>query len=1162
MHMRHRVFLIFLAAMLLFSAAAQAAFAIPADNGQPQPEIVPHETAGRLSEHERRILTHSSDGSIGLQHFDHDFVQHPNEVIEIAVQFVTPSAVALRLAYQEEHPHIRALSEEVFEAQALEAHAAFEEQLWSLNPVRALSSDAPEIFSEHHRLFNGVFMRVPAHMAAQIAQLPEVFSVSPNARISVPDPVEDDVWVDWGADDFMRASLELFDMPYIHDTMGIRGAGVRVAVLDTGVDYNHPRLQPYRCPASGQIRGQNFTTDDSNYLMDNHGHGTHVSGTVIALAPDVELWHYKVLNNYGHGYFDWIISGMEAAHKDNMQVINLSLGAWAWNVLSPLCVAANLAVLDGIVVVIAAGNSGPACRSVDSPGLASLPITVASGTAGGENEYGDTVSIWSSRGPSLRIHHIKPDVTAPGEGIVSTSLNGSYQLDSGTSMAAPHIAGVAALLLETHPAAPPYEVKARIMNTARPLADVDYNADSVFAVGAGFVQPLQALTTEAFATVRHDIPWQDGEERFWREETMSSLSFGRISFEETNSRPMTVTIHNPGSGTWVPRVELYSHSDEWISLYLIDSDTGGGSHTFTYQLQLAEPYWVGFLEGNVIFTNGVQSITLPIAGMFWPSYRAIDLAPWPPNSPWWPLYPFMEDYDFGRAVIGYDSHRGRSFYIRSVGNMPTGELSVTLSGTGAEAFVLSQTVVPCLYIWDKELVTVTPRTGLGPGVYEATLTVSGEELGYRSFDVRFQVDVYAESRLELNVDQVLDLGTIRVDGGWRFAGDILVTNAGNQPTGEISLSLSGTHADHFYLGAFCGWDIAWHSSLISAPSLESAQTAEFLVIIHGESPVGSYTATVTVSAENPDIPPQSFEVRFEVVPTYSMQVVSNADHSFGVVPPGHRPRYHTVQLIVPRGMILDHPVIITLTGENPEAFEPSHTVIYLLGFWDEPFFLDIRTYPMLPEGLYTATVTIEGPDDIFESFDLQLRVQYANPFVDVLPHHWFYDYVRFTYLSDIMTGVSDTHFNPEHTFSRAMAAVILHRMAGGYHTWGAIPFTDVHEGQWFREAVVWAAGRGIIHGVGEDRFDPHAPVTREQFAVMLYRYAPWLGIDVSLPEGFDLSGFSDYAQVSDWALEAMRWAVYHELILGYDGKLYPGGTASRAQCAAIVYRFFDTFGYG
>ncbi|MCL2588721.1 MAG: S8 family serine peptidase, partial [Oscillospiraceae bacterium] len=393
---------------------------------------------------------------IGLQGFEDGWDSNPDALIEIAVQFMTPSAVALRLEYEEELLHadyLRPLLESISERQALTAHDEFQAQIAPLTSARNM--EQIEVLSEHYSLFNGVFLRVPVHTVEWIAQRPEVFSVTPNTRI-VLNNVPAASYVDTIAASFVinprfvQESRALFHMDYIHNVMGITGDGIRVAVLDSGVDYTHPELVRFQDPETGRIRGINFSNADGgdpDIIMDRLGHGTHVTGIVAAMAPNVELWHYKVFDNQGRGDISGLIGAMEAAHEEGVDVINLSLGIPNdMNPFQPLNMTVNLLVLDGIVVVTAAGNFGT--NGVVSPSLAGLPISVASGTAGGRNQTRDTISSNSSRGANHMTSHIVVDITAPGQGIYSAWPGGRNRLDNGTSMAAPHIAGIVALLLE------------------------------------------------------------------------------------------------------------------------------------------------------------------------------------------------------------------------------------------------------------------------------------------------------------------------------------------------------------------------------------------------------------------------------------------------------------------------------------------------------------------------------------------------------------------------------------------------------------------------------------------------------------------------------------------------------------------------------------------
>ena len=179
-----------------------------------------------------------------------------------------------------------------------------------------------------------------------------------------------------------------------------------------------------------------------------------------------------------------------------------------------------------------------------------------------------------------------------------------------------------------------------------------------------------------------------------------------------------------------------------------------------------------------------------------------------------------------------------------------------------------------------------------------------------------------------------------------------------------------------------------------------------------------------------------------------------------------------------------------------------------------------------------------------------------NVFTDVGENMWYSDAVRFVTAEGIMRGISDTTFSPYGTMSRAMIATTLYRLAGEPAVAFASVFHDVSEGAWFSDAVIWASNNQIVNGVGGGRFAPDDHVTREQIATLLFRFAAFLGMDVNVPGHVDLSQYNDRSQISTWALESMTWAVYRGLIMGYNRTtLAPRNTATRAQCAMILYRF-------
>ena len=174
-------------------------------------------------------------------------------------------------------------------------------------------------------------------------------------------------------------------------------------------------------------------------------------------------------------------------------------------------------------------------------------------------------------------------------------------------------------------------------------------------------------------------------------------------------------------------------------------------------------------------------------------------------------------------------------------------------------------------------------------------------------------------------------------------------------------------------------------------------------------------------------------------------------------------------------------------------------------------------------------------------------------FTDVPAGHWASEAVSFVAGRGIFTGTSATTFSPDMVMSRAMLATVLWRMEGQPASTAANPFTDVPAGQWYTNAVIWAAEEGVVKGIGNNLFDPNGLITREQMATMLYRYAGSPAVT-----GSALSGYGDQAQVSDFAVDGMEWAVSQGIITGKAGNLLdPQGGATRAEVATMLMRYIQ-----
>ena len=182
------------------------------------------------------------------------------------------------------------------------------------------------------------------------------------------------------------------------------------------------------------------------------------------------------------------------------------------------------------------------------------------------------------------------------------------------------------------------------------------------------------------------------------------------------------------------------------------------------------------------------------------------------------------------------------------------------------------------------------------------------------------------------------------------------------------------------------------------------------------------------------------------------------------------------------------------------------------------------------------------------------------PFGDVDDGDWFADAVRFVYENGMMNGTGDTTFAPDLTTSRSMIVTILYRLEGEPVVDDAMDFTDVAGDAWYTDAVLWAAGEGIVGGYGDGLFGSDDPVTREQLAAILYRYAVYKGYDVSIGEDTNLLSYTDIADLSEYAIPAMQWACGAGIVNGTsESTLTPQGEATRAQVAVMLERFCEQY---
>lgn len=753
-----------------------------------------------------------------------------DEVISVIVEFVSKP-----LAVNSEESLF-----DLSDSKVERDHRVFKDFLG--NVPKAYSDTKMEIKKEYYTVFNGVAMDIKSSSLEWLIKCDVVKKVHKDYEVSlgaVDDKnLKDESTVSTlnelegkplieskeseqesqaelnGISPLMMDSVPFLDIDDLHEE-GIKGDGVKVAVLDTGIDYNHPDLIDVYSGFSAKdgdannqdinsIKGWDFIDNDADPMettysewkesgeqeFDSDGnayytsHGTHVSGiiagqeantktdnAVLGVAPNVELYGYRVLGPRGSGATSTIISGIEKAVNDGMDVINMSLGdSGTTDPFSLMVTAVNNSTLAGVVTIIANGNSGPTASTASAPGTAQLPITVGASSVdykldtykialddleinsqvmvknlevpfstfentayeivycglGSEEEFkevdvkgkvalidrgtstfveklqnakvagavfaiiannvkdssmpyigestnlnalalsledgqvlkdsldkkitikpsgdfiveGDKLTDFSSTGPVKRTYEIRPDVVAPGSQVFSTvpeyindknenevNYNVAYERMSGTSMAAPHVAGIAALILQANPEYTPEDIKAVLMNTSEKITKEDGSDYSVHQIGAGRVNPYKAVYEDVSFKAKYEVIAGENSEKY--DNVTGMLSYGRVYKNEDNPRNtkmiIPVTASNNSSETKTYNVSVhYSNSDRSLSaeennvnLNVVDTVTvdSGSSKSFEAEISLPSNVENGIYEGYIFFkdTNSNENYQMPFS---------------------------------------------------------------------------------------------------------------------------------------------------------------------------------------------------------------------------------------------------------------------------------------------------------------------------------------------------------------------------------------------------------------------------------------------------------------------------------------------------------------------------------------------------------------------
>ncbi|MFJ2261563.1 S8 family peptidase [Streptomyces sp. NPDC087844] len=390
---------------------------------------------------------------------------------------------------------------------------------------------------------------------------------------------------------------------------GYDGRGVKIAVLDTGVDQTHPDL------TGQEVAEKNFT--DSATMADKVGHGTHVASTIAGtgaksagkykgVASGARLLDGKILGDDGYGSDSGTIAGMEWAVAQGAKIVNMSVGGPDGEGVDPVEETVNrLSAQSGALFVVAAGNDGEAGDStLNSPGTADAALTV--GAVDAKEQLAD----FSSRGPRIGDGGIKPDLTAPGVDITAAAAPGSsiaadspspaagYVTISGTSMATPHVAGAAAILAQEHPEWTGAQLKAAL------AASTDPGDLTVFEQGSGRVDVAAAIKQAVVAEP-------------------TSLTYATQSWPHSDDRPeaRTVTYRNLGTRDITVALQPTFTGPEGdaapTGFFTLDKKTltvpAGGTAAATLTVHTKGGTLDGSYSGYVVATGGGQTVRTPAA---------------------------------------------------------------------------------------------------------------------------------------------------------------------------------------------------------------------------------------------------------------------------------------------------------------------------------------------------------------------------------------------------------------------------------------------------------------------------------------------------------------------------------------------------------------------
>ena len=475
-----------------------------------------------------------------------------------------------------------------------------------------------------------------------------------------------------------------------------------------------------------------------------------------------------------------------------------------------------------------------------------------------------------------------------------------------------------------------------------------------------------------------------------------------------------------------------------------------------------------------------------------------------------PVYSISADttpLDFGSVYTGYIQPAAQTVTITNTGNQ-----SLTLNQPAStSSFVVGTLSTTSLPVNGTATFTVQPKAGLAVGTYSENITVSGADGATVTITANFTVKQYSSGGSSTPTKTPSQQAADKIE------------SAKEGSTVAITLRTGQTTLDKEVFEELAGRDV----------TLEISVPGGIMWTVNGQDIPADANLTdldLGVSLNTSTIPVSVINTVTGAVDTIQLSLKHDGEFGFA--------------------MTLSAPLGKTNAG-----------------YWANLYYYNTRTRALefqtadkiASDG--TASFPFSHASDYAIVIDTDSHEPVELPFTDVPEGAWYEDAAAYVYKHGLMAGTSATAFAPDVTTSRAMIATILWRMAGSPVVNYAMNYTDVAQGQWCSEAIRWATSEGVVTGYGNGLFGTNDPITREQLATMLWRYAQTEGYDVSIGEDTNILSYTDVADLSEYAIPAMQWAVGAGIINGTgDGStLTPQGQATRAQAAVMLMRFCEEY---